>query len=1261
MKILQKTFMLLAFMWMISSNATAQKKIYIANDDHTDYMWAGNEAQYKQAFLDMLDYYLNLTESTSSLAPEYQSKFNCDGTFWVKSYEQNRTAQQFQRLINQIADGHISVPFNTLICTYGGQPAEAVIRGMYYAGYLQRKYNIPITNALAMENQTLPYGLPSIWAGAGVKYAWHGVCACASTVPVTSPRTYEIYRWTGADDNSVLLKFYSFDGNSSLGGYAEARDISDAINLAAAKCNTTSYPYSIAGAFGYGWDDLESTTDQFVKLAQSNTNADKKIIVSNERDFFQDFESNVTSIPSMAESFGNDWDVLCASLAEVSAGVKRSLEKLRAAEAMATLVSLKSANFASDLSSLKDNAYNSFGLYWEHDWTADGPVSRNDRAQWERNLQQNIAVYTDSLYNRSSRLLGNSIINKGSNPRFYVFNPLGWKRTDVADFLYSGSQSVYITEVLSGNPVPMQFITKNGLQYIRILASDIPSIGYKTYELKTGNASSLPDAATVNGNTIENAYYKVTFTNQGVITSLIDKQNGNKEFAKSVNNKYINDLGSGTGSNGNLSITNKGSVSVSLSISSDSPIKHKSTLTLYKDVPRIDIENQIVQNFGNATTWSYSFNLTNPEVMHEEVGAICKAKLLSQGGSYANDHASYKWLTLNHFAAMNEGQSGITLSNADCYFMRLGNSEIGNFDVTTPQINVLAGGQVANGNTLGIINQGGDNLFTQRFALQPYASYSASKSMQMALEHQNPFVTNVVSGNDGYPETSFSLLTLDSTDVFLWALKPAEEGINNGMVLRLWNMNNNNISSTATLNGSILGAKNISHVEKELTDASFNNNKLSIDLIHNQIKSYKVQFVLNNGSCLPGKAGKPMGIDSLCENSISLTYTTSGASQANAYTWSIYPANAGKITGSGLSSGVDWNNTFYGKAYIKVIGNNACGTGANSDSLEITIYQKPIVSAGNDQNISFHTSTQLHGTVSGGSTDYDYSWTPSTLLASINVSNPYTVLLDSSTLFTLSVKDHQTLCTNQANVKIYIVGVPLAVKIKAQKDSICSGDSSLLYALPSGGTGDYTYTWSSVPPGLNSTLADVTVSPLFNTLYQLNVKDNSSYSTALKTITVLSKPPKPTIRLQNNILVSSAPLGNQWINSHGIISGETNTYFSPPASGTYYVSVVLDGCLTISDAYDYTFSSVPILDQSKTMLYPNPANGKMTVKFTDSTTKFSGIYLINTYGMTVRQYNVTVNPSDYTVIIDLYGLSPGIYLLKLQGDNVTEVHKIILQ
>ena len=128
--------------------------------------------------VEMLDYYLDLADKTKGNPPEYQSRWHCDGSLWIWTYEHNKPAAEFARLIERVRDGHISFPLNALVSTYGGTPMEAVLRGMYYAGSLERRFRLRIPLAIAMENQTLPYGFGALWAGSGAKYSWKGICGC---------------------------------------------------------------------------------------------------------------------------------------------------------------------------------------------------------------------------------------------------------------------------------------------------------------------------------------------------------------------------------------------------------------------------------------------------------------------------------------------------------------------------------------------------------------------------------------------------------------------------------------------------------------------------------------------------------------------------------------------------------------------------------------------------------------------------------------------------------------------------------------------------------------------------------------------------------------------------------------------------------------------------------------------------------------------------------------------------------------------------
>ncbi len=846
------------------------KRIYLAADDHTDYMWTMDEEGYRRAFLEMLDYYLDQADATRGAPPAHQSRWNCDGSFWLWTYERNRSAADFDRLIGRIRSGHISAPLNALASCYGAQPAEAILRGMYYAGSLERRHNLRFSLAVAMENQTLPYGLGALWAGAGARYSWKGICGCASQLPAENAgeRMHEIYWWQGADRSRILMKWNSMlgpDHERGMGGYAEAYYTDKVVDHVDNDPDfIRRYPYHVIGAFGKGWDRPKTLTDEFVTVAKSKTSPGREVIVSNESDFFQDFEqAHGAHIPTIAAAFGNEWDLYSASMAEVSAQVRRAVEKLRTAEAMATLVSLQQPDFMSRHTPARDRAWMNLGLYWEHNWTADSPViPRVENAAWRRRLAGEIDAYVNTLHDDAGRTLGALIQREGEKPRFFVFNALSWTRTDVGDIPLSDleplrakshftkfgdppapaavpSLPLHVVETDSGREVPSQILTRDGMRILRILARDVPPVGYKVYEVRRGNGEKFALAATVNENTIENDTYAITLAGRGAITGLIDKSRGHRELVRKSPHRALNDLGPGAGT---LEAENIGPVSVTLRADAPSPLRHTTRVTVFRESRRIEIHNEITQNFSDVQTWGFGFDLTGPEVWHEEIGAVIRARLLDQGGHYANRNARYDWLTLNHFADIGGVDGfGATLSNADCAFMRLGQSTATSLDTDTPTLSVLAGGQV-DGPNLGIPAQGGDTYFTQRFALRTREGFDGAAAMRFALEHQNPLQTGVVIGGRSYPSTHYSLLTVSRPEVLAWAVKPAEDGIVRGMTVRLWNQSHGSVKTSVQLSPPGVSAVRTTHLETEIETVNMENGVLPVSLQSQQLQTYRLQL-----------------------------------------------------------------------------------------------------------------------------------------------------------------------------------------------------------------------------------------------------------------------------------------------------------------------------------------------------------------------------------------------------------------------------------
>ena len=519
------------------------------------------------------------------------------------------------------------------------------------------------------------------------------------------------------------------------------------------------------------------------------------------------------------------------------------MEKLRSAEALASIVSLENKQFGSNFTESKQRAWESLGFYWEHNWTADGPVSRNIRATWQNKLQINLNNYVDSLFLLSSFELGKQL-KKTKNPRFYVFNPLNWTRNDVADIAYEGNFPVKVIDVSTNQEVINQAITKNGKQFIRIETNNIPSVGYKIFEIQKSLPKKFSNKLLVSGDQISNSFYKIKLSPSGAITEIFDRKANNKQVV--LDGKFLNDLGVKNLQEGTLSVENVGPVSITIKAVSQDPILHTVRLTLFANNPRILIEDSIQVNFTDVRTWSFPFKLKNQTTRHEEVGAIIIAKKETRGGHYAAQNARLDWQTFNHFADLSEEKYGVTLSNQDCSFFKLGESTVDSLWENSSTLHALAGGQVdkklEDGGMMGIFKQNGQKTFFYSFALTTHQNaFDPTSAMKFSLEHQNPLVAEWISGNkDKSESSSFSLLSMSDPNVLLWSVKPSEEGIENGLITRFWNFNAKPVSPILKLSKPIDTAWETTHIETNEQILRPMNGDLKTTFKQYQLKTYRL-------------------------------------------------------------------------------------------------------------------------------------------------------------------------------------------------------------------------------------------------------------------------------------------------------------------------------------------------------------------------------------------------------------------------------------
>jgi hypothetical protein len=82
------------------------------------------------------------------------------------------------------------------------------------------------------------------------------------------------------------------------------------------------------------------------------------------------------------------------------------------------------------------------------------------------------------------------------------------------------------------------------------------------------------------------------------------------------------------------------------------------------------------------------------------------------------------------------------------------------------------------------------------------------------------------------------------------------------------------------------------------------------------------------------------------------------------------------------------------------------------------------------------------------------------------------------------------------------IGGPIGVQAAAFPESICIGSSSQLEATGFGGTGEYTFSWASTPPGFTSDIQNPVVYPTQTTTYTVSISDGYNVTSASATVIV---------------------------------------------------------------------------------------------------------------------------------------------------------------
>jgi len=256
------------------------------------------------------------------------------------------------------------------------------------------------------------------------------------------------------------------------------------------------------------------------------------------------------------------------------------------------------------------------------------------------------------------------------------------------------------------------------------------------------------------------------------------------------------------------------------------------------------------------------------------------------------------------------------------------------------------------------------------------------------------------------------------------------------------------------------------------------------------------------------------------------------------------------------------------------------------NTVVVTVNPKPVPNAGSNQTIASGGTTTLLGSASGGSSYYLYQWKPPALLVNPNIAHPTTTAINFYTVFTLVVTDSLTGCKDSAATTVLISGGPLNSMVTATPSAICSGLPTQLLAVASGGSGNYTYSWSSFPAGFSGNTSNPIVTPLVTTKYFVTINDgtNSKMDSVLITVytnpTAVITPATSTTFCQGGSVVLNASTGTglsyKWYKDNVLQTPQTSG-ITATIGGSYVVVVTnANNCTATSAATVVTVNPNPV-------------------------------------------------------------------------------------
>ncbi len=789
--------------------------IYIAPASHTDIGYTDIQEKTLEGHNQDTDKAIELTKTY----PDY--RWNLEVAVQAESYLANRTQRDdFLRLAHEGRIGVMALYANTLtgLCSHA-----AACHLFQWAADLHRLYGVRFgQTAMLNDVPSAEASLPMIAANSGIRYLAHAVNN--DHAPTFQPyATNNPCWWEGPDGSRVLTVFSKQYGLARSWGVTTSvdRTRNEVRNKLGVFEKRADYPYDAVFVHGEQGDNTRLDPRIAEVTKQWNEHyAYPRIVLSSGPDFFEHIEKNYGGkLPVIKGSGGAYWEDGAGSSAHETALDRRSQATLASAECLLALAQrIKPDTYPKEQIAA---AWRNCLLYDEHTWGAGSSISRPEApgtiVQWKNKARFALDAQKESgeLLAQGLQTLGGQIRTK--EPSLVVFNPSGWKRSEIISV--NLPKGLAITE-----PGVTTCETESGCY---AWVADVPSCGYRT--LKLGPAVSPPKAQPAAGHTLESRSYRIGFDPAtGGIGSLVDKETG-RELVDPRSPYKLNEYLYVAGGKGGLEMLTRRPITGNMTINTPHDVtlqkmtlgqlgemmviessatmtpKLRTVVIAWNDTKRIDIENTLDKKLTydlEAGYFAFPFVAENPTFRYEIPVGIVNATTDMLPGACLN------WFAVQHFAEVSGTEGTVVWATPDAPMACFEDIVRGEWKKTLPMVNGHLFSYAFNNYWQTNYRAGQDGTLGFRFAITSRTASDPTASARFGAGVSNPLPSLVVGANPNGSLTAQagSLLGVAEPNAQLIEVRQANDGA--GTIVRLWETSGK--ETTAHLDVRALGAKKAS-------------------------------------------------------------------------------------------------------------------------------------------------------------------------------------------------------------------------------------------------------------------------------------------------------------------------------------------------------------------------------------------------------------------------------------------------------------------